>query len=79
MMTKDDLQTICDLTVKLTMLRQEKCNHLCIEDFAPEIFKKLLVAKNELDLGVIKRTDYEDGRFFVEFFKRFGPKFGEEK
>jgi hypothetical protein len=36
------LQIIADLTIRLTEMRQRKCEHLCIENVAPEIFGKLL-------------------------------------
>ena len=37
-----DLSRICQLTIELTKLRQAECKHLSIEDFAPELFGKLL-------------------------------------
>jgi hypothetical protein len=40
--TTDDLRSICDLVVKLTELRQNECKHLVIENFAPELLRKLL-------------------------------------
>jgi hypothetical protein len=36
------LRHICDMTVRLTELRQAECKHLCIENYAPEIFHRLL-------------------------------------
>lgn len=41
-MTPDDLKHICDLTVRLTEQRLRDCPHLCIENFAPEVFAKLM-------------------------------------
>lgn len=41
-MTSDELKAICEMTVELTKLRQNGCKHLCIENFAPELFRMLL-------------------------------------
>lgn len=41
-MKTQELKEICDLVVRLTELRQEKCKYLCIENFAPELLGKLL-------------------------------------
>lgn len=38
----EEIQKLCDLTVQLTELRQNECKHLSIEEFAPDIFHKLL-------------------------------------
>ena len=55
-----ELREICDLTVKLTALRQNECKHLCVENFAPKLFRSLLdtlsrhkcgVPEDELDFG----------------------------
>jgi len=40
----DDLKVIADLTVRLTELRLKGCEHLCVENYAPEVFGKLLYA-----------------------------------
>jgi len=39
---KDSLKEICKATVRLTELRQNECKHLCIENYSPELFGKLL-------------------------------------
>lgn len=36
------MKDICELTLSLTMLRQKECSHLCIENYAPEVFTKLI-------------------------------------
>ena len=41
-MQSDNLKHICDLTVRLTELRLKGCGHLCIENYAPEVFAKLV-------------------------------------
>jgi len=46
-MTIEELKVISNLTLKLTELkltelRQKECLYLCIENFAPELFAKLL-------------------------------------
>lgn len=41
--TADELRAICDATVRLTELRQRGCAHLCVENVAPEIMRKLLL------------------------------------
>jgi hypothetical protein len=38
------LEVLADLTHKLTVLRLQNCGHLCIENYAPEVFGKLLDA-----------------------------------
>ena len=43
-MTPADLKVIADLTLALTVLRQNECKHLCIENAAPEMFGKLVSA-----------------------------------
>lgn len=42
-MSPEHLREICALTLELTRLRQNECKHLCIENAAAEIFRKLLV------------------------------------
>ena len=41
-MEADNLKHICDLTVRLTELRLKGCGWLCIENYAPEVFAKLV-------------------------------------
>ena len=41
-MEPDNLKHICDLTVRLTELRLKGCDWLCIENYAPEVFAKLM-------------------------------------
>lgn len=41
----EEFQTICDMTVRLTEIRQRGCAHLHVENLAPEIMRKLM---NEL-------------------------------
>ncbi len=41
-MDVEQLKEICSLTVRLTELRQKECGHLAIENFAPELFAKLI-------------------------------------
>ena len=36
------LQAICEMTVRLTELKLREVPHLCIENFAPELFAKLM-------------------------------------
>jgi len=38
---RHELEIIANLTVELTRLRQNKCEHLMIENVGPEIFAKL--------------------------------------
>jgi len=42
MVTIKELREVCVLTVKLTQIRQNTCAHLCVENVAPDIFRKLL-------------------------------------
>lgn len=48
------LQVIADLTHKLTVLRVQNCGHLCIENYAPELFSSLLNAY--LRAGIVEYT-----------------------
>lgn len=41
-MTIEELRAICDMTVELTKVRQLGCAHLYVENFAPELFAKLM-------------------------------------
>ncbi len=43
-MTTDELRELCALTVELVKLRQSECKHLCIENMAPGLLHKLIVA-----------------------------------
>ena len=41
-MEPENLKHLCDLTVRLTELRLKGCGYLCIENYAPEVFAKLM-------------------------------------
>lgn len=41
-MSEETFKALCDLTLKLTELRQNECKHLCIENIGPEILGKLI-------------------------------------
>lgn len=41
-MNEQELKIIADMTITLTEMRKKSCDHLCIENFAPELFEKLL-------------------------------------
>ena len=41
-MTEYEFKGICDLTFKLTELRQNECKHLSVENIAPTIFRELI-------------------------------------
>jgi len=43
-----ELRELCALTLELTRLRQSKCEHLKIENFAPDLLGKLIC---ELERG----------------------------
>lgn len=43
-MNVEELKPICDLTVALTEIRAREVPHLCVENFAPELFAKLCAA-----------------------------------
>ena len=42
--TPEELQILCDTTVKLVELRQRNCPHLSVENIAPEIMGSLIAA-----------------------------------
>lgn len=50
-MTVNDIESICKLTVELTRLRQAECKHLCIENFAPQLFGKLIREFSDAEHG----------------------------
>jgi hypothetical protein len=41
-LTIEELEIVARLTTDLTRLRQNECKSLCIENFAPEVFEKLV-------------------------------------
>lgn len=43
-LTRDELECAVWLTFQLVKMRQEKCEHLCVENIGPEIYRKLLAA-----------------------------------
>lgn len=43
-LTDAQFKTICDLVFQLTYLRWKNCNHLAVENLAPEIMQGLLKA-----------------------------------
>lgn len=56
--TADELRTICDATVRLTEIRQRGCGHLCVENVAPEIMRKLLIELVMHKKGFIRAEDF---------------------
>lgn len=40
----DQLRVIAELTEKLTALAQNECKHLCIENYSPQLFARLVRA-----------------------------------
>ena len=68
----DELREICDLTIRLTELRQRECKHLCVENYAPEVFLLLLSKMSMHKRGLvsvipdISLCDVEQ-----EWFKRY--------
>ena len=43
-LTSDKLKHLCDLVSNLTEIRVKHCNHLAIENFAPELLESLINA-----------------------------------
>jgi hypothetical protein len=39
-----ELEVCADLVHRLTVLRQNECKHLCIENYAPALLEKILKA-----------------------------------
>ena len=58
MTTLEDLRVIANLVVHLTELRQNEVKHLCIENFAPDLFRDLLIAQAQAN-NVIKEWEAE--------------------
>ena len=59
MIELEELKAICDLTCKLTELRQNECKHLSVENVAPEIFAKLLGELSTVKSGVYRLSGAE--------------------
>jgi hypothetical protein len=38
------MKVLSEMAVELTRLRQNECKHLCIENYTPEVFEKLIRA-----------------------------------
>lgn len=55
--TADELRTICDTAVRLTQIRQLGCPHLCVENFAPEMMRKLLLELQMHKQGLVRAED----------------------
>jgi hypothetical protein len=55
-MNSEQLKAICDLTIKLTELRLKDCAHLCIENFAPELFAQLIGEFHLAENGTYKAS-----------------------
>ena len=55
--TSDELRSICDAVVRLTEIRQCGCSHLSVENFAPELMRKLLLELQMHKMGMIRAED----------------------
>ncbi len=55
--TAEELHIICDTTVRLTAIRQNGCSHLCVENFAPEMMRKLLLELQMHKQGMVRAED----------------------
>ncbi len=47
LVSDEEMQIIMNATIKLTKLRQNKCEHLSIENCAPDIYRNLMKAHIE--------------------------------
>ncbi len=55
--TAEELHIICDTTVRLTAIRQNGCSHLCVENFAPEMMRNLLLELQMYKQGMVSAED----------------------
>lgn len=55
--TAEELRIVCDTTVRLTAIRQNGCSHLCVENFAPEMMRKLLLELQTHKQGMVRAED----------------------
>lgn len=58
--TSEELQILCDTTVKLVELRQRNCPHLSVENIAPEIIGSLLAA-------VMRAKEYDQPNSAIDY------------
>lgn len=70
--TAEELREICDATVRLTELKQRGCNHLCIENVAPKIMRRLLLTLKLHKEGFVNSTDMGDTGIVAYFESEFG-------
>ena len=56
---KHELEVVAKLTVDLVRLRQENCEHLAVENMAPELFARLVD-------GLYSRGNYRNLRYELE-------------
>jgi uncharacterized spore protein YtfJ len=52
--TPDELRIVCDTVVRLTDIRQRGCKHLCVENFAPEMLRKMLIELVDHKQGMVR-------------------------
>lgn len=55
--TIEELHELCELTVKLTELRQNECKHLCIENISPDILHGLITRMLMAKKGWLRKED----------------------
>ena len=55
--THEELKVVADLTVELTRLRMKECKNLCVENFAAELFGKLLFEHQKPSVAPVFITD----------------------
>jgi hypothetical protein len=54
-------ELIMEATIKLTKMRQDKCEHLLVENLAPEILVNLLKAYNiGSEFGLVKTVKHNE-------------------
>ena len=53
-MNTEELKIICDTVVKLTEVKIQKVEHLCVENFAADCFAKLLGEYSMHKKGFVK-------------------------
>ena len=57
MMTVEELREVCKLTVELTKAKQGECAHLSVEDFAPNLFAKLITTYECAMMDIRRESD----------------------
>lgn len=57
--TPEQYQAACNLCERLILKRMEYCNHLAIENCAPELLARILAETHLVNLGITRKPTFE--------------------